>query len=160
MQLGVIVVADGLFCLASPSLLLTTYARQVAGWSAPRIPAIAAFGMRLVAVLAIAAAGFYAFDLSRSVWDVGALLVFGAFGVACKAFGWNRLVLILAFAYGALLEQTFRRSMLLSQGDPAVFFQRPISGLLLLLAVAIVVVAAALSMWRMVRRRQRGGEQS
>ena len=36
--------------------------------------------------------------------------------------------LILAMVLGPLLEENLRRSLLLSDGDPTVFFTRPISG--------------------------------
>jgi TctA family transporter len=143
--LGLFVVADGAVCLISPSLWLATYARLVDGWAAPRVPTIAAICLRVVAVLAIAAACYLAFEFNASTWDVGLLLLFGAFGLACKLLGWNRLVLLLAFVYSDLLEQSIRQSMLLSNGDPTILWGRPISATLLLLAGGVVVVAALLS---------------
>ena len=95
--LGIIVLADALLCLLSPSFLLATYAQRIAGWSGLRVPNLAATGMRLAAMLAIAAAGYYAFELNRATWDVGVFAAFGLFGLLCKVLGWNRLVLILAF---------------------------------------------------------------
>jgi TctA family transporter len=40
------------------------------------------------------------------------------------------------------MEQYLRRAMLLSRGDPAVFFQRPISATLLTLALLALIVAS------------------
>jgi TctA family transporter len=150
--LGLIVVADGLLCLASPSLLLATYARRIVGWTGPRIPNLAAIAMRLTAVLAVAAAVYYAFELNRAIWDVGMLVAFGLFGLLCKTLGWNRPVLILGFAYGVLLEENIRRALVLSRGDPAIIVSRPISGTLLALAAFVLLLAGALSMSRMLRR--------
>jgi TctA family transporter len=150
--LGLFVVGDGLVCLASPSLWLATYARLVSGWAAPRAPTIVAIGMRVAAALAIAAACYLAFELERRIWDIGVLLLFGAFGVASKLLAWNRFVLLLALAWGSLLEEGIRQSMVLSQGDPAVFVARPISATLVLLAGGILALAALLSARRALSR--------
>lgn len=155
--LGLIVIADGALCLISPSLMLATYVRQVAGWTAPRLPKIAEWGMRFVAVLAIAAACYYVFELNRALWDIGVLFVFG---VACKLYGCNRLVLLLAFTYGNLLEESIRRSMLISRGDPAVFLERPFSGALLLLAFGVFAVTVALTVRSALIRKRLGSEQA
>jgi TctA family transporter len=146
--LGLFVVADGLVCLASPSLWLATYARLVRGCIAPRIPTVVAIGMRIAAGLAVAAACYLAFEFEARTWDIGLILLTGAFGAASKLLGWNRLVLLVALAYGNVLEQSIRQSMVLSNGDPAIFLMRPISGTLFLLAGGIVVLAATLSAWR------------
>ena len=45
------------------------------------------------------------------------LLVFAVFGIACKIFDWSRLVLLLAFALGPLLEEHIRRALLVSRGE-------------------------------------------
>jgi TctA family transporter len=143
--LGLFVVADGLLCLVSPSLWLATYARLLDGRVAPRIPTIVAIGMRIAAALATAAACYLAFEFEARTWDIGLILLFGAFGVASKLLGWNRLVLLVALVCGGVLEQGIRQSMVLSNGDPTIFVMRPISGTLFLLAGGIVVLAALLS---------------
>jgi TctA family transporter len=44
---------------------------------------------------------------------------------------------------GSLLEETLKRAMLLSRGDPLIFLQRPISAVLLI-AAAVILVAVLL----------------
>jgi tripartite tricarboxylate transporter TctA family protein len=155
--LGIFVVADGLVCLVSPSLWLATYARMLDGRSAPRIPPIAAIGMRIAAALAIAAACYLAFELNRRTWDVGLLLPFAAFGIAGKLLGWNRFVLLLAFVYSDPLEQSIRQSMAMSQGDPTILLSSPFGTALALLAGCILVLAALLSARRALSRRSERG---
>ena len=41
-----------------------------------------------------------------------------------------------------MIEEYLRRAMLLSQGDPMIFLQRPISATLLAIAVISIVLAA------------------
>lgn len=151
--LGLIVVADSAVCLISPSLLLASYAWLASRWRNPEVPTPAAMAMRVIAALAIAAACYLAFDLSARAWEVGLLLVLGAFGVACKLFGWNRFVFILAFAYGDQLEVSIRQSMLVSNGDPAIFLRGPISGALMLLAGIVLAAVSLLSVRRILLRR-------
>lgn len=150
---GLIVVGDGLICLVSPSLWLATYA-----WlrtpSQPALPMVVSIAARIAAALAITAACYFAFALNGRTSDIALLLLIGLFGVLCKLFGWNRLVLILGCMYGDALEQSFRQTMLLSQVDPSVFLLRPISAGLLaasLAIIALVVVLAARS--SLLRRR-------
>jgi TctA family transporter len=51
--------------------------------------------------------------------------------------------LILGFILGPLMEENLRRAMLLSRGDPLVFFQRPISLAMLLIAGVLLAVVLA-----------------
>jgi TctA family transporter len=139
--LGMIVVGDAVICFASPALYFQTYARQVAGWTSPSISPMAGVALRIVAALAVAEACFYTFRLNASTWDVGELFLFGVFGIACRIFGWNRLVLMLGMTSGVLLEENIRRAMLISRGDPATFLRWPFSATFLLLAFGVLAVA-------------------
>jgi TctA family transporter len=153
---GLIYVAESMVCLFSPALLLATYTRRIAGWRDPAVPTIAAIGMRTVAVLVIAASCYLVFTGYESVWDIGIVLLFAAFGVACKILGWNRPVLLVGFACSALLEQYLRQAMMISRGHFGVFFERPISAILVGAAGAILVAALALSLYRALRRNAAG----
>jgi TctA family transporter len=151
-ELGLVIVADGVLCLVSPTLFVQSYGRQVAGSGAPPVPTIVGVGLRILVALAIAAACYLAYSLNNATWDVGMLFVFGAFGVACRIFGWNRLLLILALVWSPLLEENIRRAMLISRGDPAIFMQRPFGGTFLLLTCIVVVVLALVSARRAAGR--------
>jgi len=50
--------------------------------------------------------------------------------------------LLLGFVLGPMMEENFRRSLLLSRGDFGVFFTRPLSLGLLIAAGALVAVVA------------------
>jgi TctA family transporter len=152
LALALTVVADAVVCVISPNLLLATYTRQLKGWSNPRVGFDGRLVMRIAAPWVIAGAGLYAFWLNYSWWDVGLLVLFGAFGVICKILGWNRLVPLLAFAYGPVLEEFIRRALVISKGDLAIFWGRPLSAGLLLLAFALLAVPAMLSVRRALSR--------
>jgi putative tricarboxylic transport membrane protein len=57
---------------------------------------------------------------------------------------------LLGFVLGPMVEEHFRRAMLISQGDATVFFTRPISAALMLLALALAATmfVPALLNWR------------
>jgi len=146
--LGLIIIAESATCLVSPRFFLEANARQVAGWVTPPTTPGARSGMRILAAFAAAEACFYAYRLNASTWNVGELLLFGVFGIACRILGWSRLALILALAYGPLLKENIRRAMLISRGDPATFVRWPYSGAFLLLACGVLVAAILLPAWR------------
>jgi TctA family transporter len=151
---GLFVVGDALVCLVSPALFLRTYTRLITAWRASRIPLPVALVMRLAAALALAYACYYeAYVLSLSYVDVASILVFGVLGVAAKIFGWNRYLLYMGFALGALLEENIRRAMLLAGGDPSALLQRPFSGTLLVATMAILASAVVFSVRRAARAR-------
>src|SRR5690606_2144193 len=50
--------------------------------------------------------------------------------------------LLLGFILGPMMEENLRRSLLIANGDPALFVSRPISAALLLCTVAVLVLIA------------------
>jgi TctA family transporter len=81
-----------------------------------------------------------AYASSNSVFSVRLMLGWGALGYFFNKIGVQPAPMVLGFVLGPLLEENFRRAMLLSGGDPAVFVQRPISATLLAVAAILLVV--------------------
>jgi len=81
-----------------------------------------------------------AYASSNSVFSVWLMLGWGALGYFFNKVGVQPAPLVLGFVLGPMLEENFRRTMLLSGGDPMVFIQRPISAALLAIAAALLVV--------------------
>ena len=50
--------------------------------------------------------------------------------------------MILGFILGPLMEENLRRAMLLSRGDPMVFFTKPISAGFLVASLILLVIVA------------------
>lgn len=144
LALGLLVVADGMICIASPPLFLALYARQVAGWTPPGLSRVWDIALRIAAAAAIAAAFYYAFALQFGMEDVVELMLFGLFGIAARVLDWNRLALLFAFSSGALLEQGVQHSLLLSRGDPTIFIRIPVAAALLLVSAALLVAVSGI----------------
>jgi putative tricarboxylic transport membrane protein len=96
-----------------------------------------------------------AYSLNNKVWDVGVMLVFGVIGYAMKKLGYSPAALTLALVLGPLAERALRQSLIISDAGVAIFFMRPISGVLTLLALAAVAVPAARALRQAVRGRAR-----
>src|SRR5262252_1151017 len=83
------------------------------------------------------------YSISNSPFDVMQTAVFGVVGYVFAKLECEPAPLILGFILGPLMEENLRRAMLLSRGDPLVFFQRPISLAMLLIAFALLAVVLA-----------------
>jgi len=93
------------------------------------------------AILLFCAIGVY--SINNAPFDVGQTAFFGFLGIVFLKLECEPAPLLLGFVLGPMMEENLRRAMLLSRGDPTVFFTRPLSlamlvmaGLLLLLIVA------------------------
>jgi TctA family transporter len=82
------------------------------------------------------------YTVNNSIFDVFMTAGFGVLGYIFLKLGCEGAPLLLGFVLGPMMEENFRRSLLLSRGDFTVFFTRPLSlGLLLAAALLIVIVA-------------------
>jgi TctA family transporter len=90
------------------------------------------------AILLFCCIGVY--SLQNNVFDVLATVVFGLLGWVFVKFECEPAPLLLGFILGPLMEENLRRALLLSRGDPTVFFTRPLSLTMLLLAGLLLVV--------------------
>src|SRR6476660_4368700 len=80
------------------------------------------------------------FSLSNNPFDVLIMAVFGVLGYICVKLECEPAPMILGFILGPLMEENLRRAMLLSRGDPFVFFQKPISLALLIAAAGLLLL--------------------
>ena len=95
------------------------------------------------------------YSVNNNLDDVLTTAVFGAVGYAFLRLGMEPAPLILGFILGPMLEENFRRQMLLSRGSFMGFVTRPISATLL----AVIGALMLWQIWAFVgqMRRRRGG---
>jgi TctA family transporter len=74
------------------------------------------------------------FSVSNSTFDVISLVVLALLGHVFITLGCEPAPLLLGFILGPLLEENLRRALMLSEGDPMIFLQRPVSAGLLIAA--------------------------
>ncbi|WGF88105.1 tripartite tricarboxylate transporter permease [Marinivivus vitaminiproducens] len=101
------------------------------------------YGLLFPAMLVFICIG--AFSVSNSTFDVGVALISGIIGYGCKRYGYPGAPLLLAFILEPLMEQNLRRALLISDGDPGVFFTRPLSASLLVAALLLLLVSVLLA---------------
>ena len=82
------------------------------------------------------------FSLSNNPWDLVVMAVFGLLGYICTKLECEPAPMILGFILGPLMEENLRRAMLLSRGDPTVFFTKPISAGFLVASLILLVIVA------------------
>ena len=91
----------------------------------------------LAFVFALVVTGSYA--MQQSIFDVGLVLGFGALGYVMRWMGIPQLPMVLGVVLGFMVESNFRRSLVISGGDYAIFLKDPISVTLLVISAAIVI---------------------
>lgn len=100
------------------------------------------------------AAFMAALTLTGMVFDLRILLVCAVAGYVMRVLDFSPVPLILAMVLGFMIETSMRRSLILSDGSWAIFWQRPIAAVLLILAI----LSFTLPLVRGMRRGLRGGD--
>jgi putative tricarboxylic transport membrane protein len=81
-----------------------------------------------------------AYSLDNTVADIIIMLIFGILGFLMRKLRYDGAPMILALVLGQKLETSFRRSLIMSQGDFSIFITRPISLGFLIIAVLLLIV--------------------
>jgi len=88
-------------------------------------------------ILMFCAVGNY--SINNSSMDLYLVALFGVLGYVLMKLECEPAPLILAYVLGPLMEENLRRALLISRGDPTVFFTRPISLAFMIVAVIILI---------------------
>lgn len=91
------------------------------------------------------------FSINNNVFDMWVALAAGIVGYFMMKGGFEPGPLVLAFLLGSLLENSFRTSLAISDGDLSVFVTRPVSGTLF----GMIALAVALAVVGHIRKRRR-----
>ncbi len=94
-----------------------------------------------------------AYSLNNNMFDVWLTLLFGILGYFMKKLKYPGAPLILALVLGQLLENSLRQSLILSLGDPRIFFTRPISGTIMAIAIGATLYPVIKSVLKVLRSR-------
>jgi len=90
------------------------------------------------AILVFCCIGVY--SVNNTVFDIYLTAGFGILGYLFMKFKCEAPPLLLGFVLGPMMEENFRRALLLSRGDYTVFVTRPLSACLLAAAAFLVVI--------------------
>lgn len=79
------------------------------------------------------------YSVNYSSVDLYVMLAFGIVGYILLSFNFPVAPMLLGLILGPMMEENFRRAMLLQRGDPMGFFQRPISSAILGIVILLIV---------------------
>ena len=92
------------------------------------------------AILIFCSVGVY--TVNYRAFDIAVMAGFGIFGYLLRRFGCEPAPMVLGFLLGPMLEEQFRRTMLLADGNPVVFLQRPLAAALLGVTAFLLLMMA------------------
>jgi TctA family transporter len=90
------------------------------------------------AILLFCIIGVY--SINTNIAQLVIMVLFAGFGYLLYKFGCEPAPLVLGFILGPVMEENLRRSLVISRGDPMVFFERPISAVLLAMTFAVILL--------------------
>jgi putative tricarboxylic transport membrane protein len=93
------------------------------------------------------------YTVGNNVQDIYIMALFGILGYLMKKYGYEPAPLVLAFVLGPMFENAFRQSLILSNGNPMIFLNRPIAASFLLISFVLLVSPLVLQVFH----RQRPG---
>src|ERR687897_328174 len=110
-----------------------------------RIP----FAILTPLIVVVCAVGAYA--VHNSMIDIWYMLIFGVIGYVFKKLDYPLAPLVLALVLGDMAENALRQSLIMSQGCPALFLTRPISGVITAAAIFFFILPVFTPWWRKMR---------
>jgi TctA family transporter len=93
------------------------------------------------AILLFCCIGVY--SISNASYDVLMAALFGFIGYTFIKLEVEPAPLLLGFVLGPMMEENLRRALLLSRGEPSVFFTRPISLTLLVISALLIIIVVS-----------------
>jgi putative tricarboxylic transport membrane protein len=95
------------------------------------------YGILFPLILLFCLIGSY--SINGNTGDMLVMIIFGIIGYLMRKYKYDAPPLILAFVLCPIMEQNLRRSLLLSEGNPLIFLQRPISAGLIIVVILLLV---------------------
>ena len=96
------------------------------------------YRMLFPAIMAFSCIGIY--SVNNSAFEIYLTAIFSIIGFAWLRLDCQPAPLLLGFVLGPLMEENLRRALLISRGDPTVFFTRPISLSFMIVSALIVLI--------------------
>jgi TctA family transporter len=96
------------------------------------------------------------YSTNNSLFEVYEVLFFGIVGAIFMALEFPVAPILLGYVLGPLVEENFRRALLLSRGDLLVFFQRPISAGFMAVSILLIGLQLFFALRTTLRRRANG----
>ncbi len=89
----------------------------------------------------------------QNMFDVWLIVLFGLGAFFLRLLDYPLAPAVLAIVLGPIAEPTLRQSLLLSNGDPMIFLNRPIAGPITVIALILIVLPALKLGWDRLKRK-------
>ncbi len=124
-------------------LIASMYLGNIAGLivvltCVPLFAAILRIPFSIIAPVILVICAIGAYTVHSSMFDVWLMVIFGFIGYVFKKLDYPLAPLVLALVLGDRAEDSFRQSMLMSQGDMRILFANPLVGSITTLALALL----------------------
>ena len=96
------------------------------------------------------------YSTNNSLFEVNEVLVFGIVGSIFMALDFPVAPILLGYVLGPLVEENFRRALLLSRGDLLVFFEKPISAGFMSICILLILGQLFFAVRASMRKRKLG----
>jgi putative tricarboxylic transport membrane protein len=83
-----------------------------------------------------------AYSLNNDVWEIIIMVFFGIVGYLMRKFKYEAAPFVFALVLSPMFENSFRQSLLMSEGSFSIFFTRPISCLLMVTGIVLFSISA------------------
>jgi putative tricarboxylic transport membrane protein len=120
----------------------------------PLFAAILRIPFSIIAPIILVICAIGAYTVNNSAFDVVLMLVFGVLGYALRKCDYPLAPLVLALVLGDKAEETFRQSLLASQGSLGIFWSNGLVGSIMALGLFVLLwpmVHSSWARWRAVR---------
>ena len=138
-------------------LIASMYLGNIAGLivvltCVPLFAAILRIPFSIIAPVILVICAIGAYTVHNSMFDVWLMVIFGFIGYVFKKLDYPLAPLVLALVLGDRAEDSFRQSMLMSQGDMRILFANSLVGSISTLAIALLLWPLVSALWASLRR--------
>ena len=102
-------------------------------------------------IFVLSVVGGYA--ATQDMHDIWLVLIFGVGAFFLRILDYPLAPAVLAIVLGPQTEETLRQSLLISSGDPSIFFTRPISGPIAIIAIILILLPGLNALRRRMRAK-------
>ncbi|HEY4073832.1 MAG TPA: tripartite tricarboxylate transporter permease, partial [Herbaspirillum sp.] len=97
------------------------------------------------------------YSTNNSLFEIGEVLVFGVAGAIFVALKFPVAPILLGYVLGPMVEENFRRAVLLSRGDLMVFIDRPISAAFISVSALLILAQMFFAARGALKKRKSAG---
>ncbi len=97
--------------------------------------------------------GLFGFAATQKMFDVWLMLIFGIGAFLLRIRDYPLAPAVLAIVLGPIAEPKMRQSLMLSDGDPMIFLNRPIAGPITVIALILIFLPAIKFGWDRLKRK-------